>query len=390
MKTAYFDCFAGISGDMVIGAFIDAGLGFSSIEKTASSLALRGYELSHEKKLKNGISGTSFKVKVSEDQPHRRLADITDIIMRSPLHEKIKNDALSIFKIIARAEAQIHVKSIDEIHFHEIGAVDSIIDICCAAAAFHELGIQRVISSPVNTGGGFVKSAHGTLPVPAPATAEILKGIPVYSTETNAELATPTGAAIISYYAESFSTLPGIKVEKIGYGAGSKDLDIPNLLRIYFGETASQEGVLSDEVIEIETGIDDMNPEFYSYLFNVLLDDGALDVLLIPVFMKKNRPGHLLKVISAPEKSESIINRIFTETSTSGMRIRSTSRRILARRSVPVETPFGVINVKVHEMNGKIITVSPEYEECRLAAIENDIPLKSVYNAVMREAQKII
>lgn len=390
MKTAYFDCFAGISGDMVIGAFIDAGLGFSSIEKTASSLALRGYELSHEKKLKNGISGTSFKVKVSEDQPHRRLADITDIIMRSPLHEKIKNDALSIFKIIARAEAQIHVKSIDEIHFHEIGAVDSIIDICCAAAAFHELGIQRVISSPVNTGGGFVKSAHGTLPVPAPATAEILKGIPVYSTETSAELATPTGAAIISYYAESFSTLPGIKVEKIGYGAGSKDLDIPNLLRIYFGETASQEGVLSDEVIEIETGIDDMNPEFYSYLFNVLLDDGALDVLLIPVFMKKNRPGHLLKVISAPEKSESIINRIFTETSTSGMRIRSTSRRILARRSVPVETPFGVINVKVHEMNGKIITVSPEYEECRLAAIENDIPLKSVYNAVMREAQKII
>lgn len=390
MKTAYFDCFAGISGDMVIGAFIDAGLGFSSIEKTASSLALRGYELSHEKKLKNGISGTSFKVKVSEDQPHRRLADITDIIMRSPLHEKIKNDALSIFKIIARAEAQIHVKSIDEIHFHEIGAVDSIIDICCAAAAFHELGIQRVISSPVNTGGGFVKSAHGTLPVPAPATAEILKGIPVYSTETNAELATPTGAAIISYYAESFSTLPGIKVEKIGYGAGSKDLDIPNLLRIYFGETASQEGVLSDEVIEIETGIDDMNPEFYSYLFNVLLDDGALDVLLIPVFMKKNRPGHLLKVISAPEKSESIINRIFTETSTSGMRIRSTSRRILARRSVPVETPVGVIKVKVHEMNGKIITVSPEYEECRLAAIENDIPLKSVYNAVMREAQKII
>ncbi len=390
MKTAYFDCFAGISGDMVTGGFIDAGLEFSFIDKTVSSLGIRGYELSHEKKLKNGISGTSFKVKVIEEQPHRRLADITDIIMSSALHEKIKNDALSIFKIIARAEAQIHVKSIDEIHFHEIGAVDSIIDICCAAAAVHELGIQRVISSPVNTGRGFVKSAHGTLPVPAPATAEILRGIPVYSTETVAELATPTGAAIVSYYAESFSPLPELKVDRIGYGAGTKDLEIPNLLRIYIGETSAQEGVLSDEVIELETGIDDMNPEFYSYLFNVLLDDGALDVVLIPVFMKKNRPGHLLKVITPPEKSESIINRIFTETSTSGMRIRSTARRILARRSLPVETPFGVITVKVHEMNGKVITVSPEYEECRLAAIENDVPLKIIYNTAMREAQKII
>lgn len=390
MKTAYFDCFAGISGDMVTGSFIDAGLGFPFFEKIASGLGLKGYELSCERKLKNGISGTSFRVTVTGEQPHRRLSDIADIIMSSTLHEKVKNDSLAIFKVIAKAEARIHVKSIEEIHFHEIGAVDSIIDICCAAAAFHELGIRRVISSPVNTGRGYVKTAHGMLPVPAPATAEILKGIPVYSTGTEAELATPTGAAILSHFAESFSPLPDMKIESIGYGAGSRDLEIPNLLRIYIGETASAGGFLSDEVVELETAIDDMNPEFYSHLFNILLDSGALDVTLVPVFMKKNRPGHLLKVIVSPEKADAVAEKIFTETSTSGLRTRKTSRVILARRSLPVETSFGVINVKVHEMNGKVITVSPEYEECRLAAIENDIPLKSVYAAVMRDAQKII
>lgn len=390
MKTAYFDCFAGISGDMVTGSLIDAGLDFNYLEKALSGLGLTGYELSCGKKIKNGISGTSFNVTVKDDQPHRRLSDITDIIMSSSLDEKVKNDAISIFRIIGNAEAHIHVKSLEEIHFHEIGAVDSIIDICGAAIGIHAMGVQRVISSPVNTGRGFIKSAHGMLPVPAPATAEILKGIPVYATDTAAELSTPTGAAILAYFAASFSPLPEMKVEKIGYGAGTRDLEIPNLLRVYIGEVAAREGVLSDEVVEIETGIDDMNPEFYSYLFNVLLDDGALDVALIPVFMKKNRPGHILKVISSPEKSEQVISRIFTETSTSGIRVSNTSRRILARRTVPVETPFGVINVKVHEMNGKVVTVSPEYEECRLVAIENDIPLKNVYNSVMRETRKII
>lgn len=390
MKTAYFDCFAGISGDMVTASLIDAGLDFNYLEKTLAGLGLSGYEISCEKKIKNGIAGTSFTVTVKKDQPHRRLSDITEIIMGSPLHEKVKNDAISIFRIIGKAEAQVHVKSIEEIHFHEIGAVDSIIDICAAAAGINELGINKIISSPVNTGRGYVKSEHGTLPVPAPATAEILRGIPVYATDTAAELTTPTGAAILSHFAKSFSPLPQMKVESIGYGAGSKDLEIPNLLRVYIGESASPEGIISDEVVEMETAIDDMNPEFYSYIFNVLLDDGALDVALIPVFMKKNRPGHILKVISAPEKSEQIISRIFSETSTSGIRISNTSRRILARRTVPVETPYGVINVKVHEMNGKVVTVSPEYEECRTVAIENDVPLKSVYNSALREAQKII
>jgi uncharacterized protein (TIGR00299 family) protein len=390
MKTAYFDCFAGISGDMVIGSLIDAGLAYSFIEKTAVALGLTGFEISGEKILKNGISGTSFKVHIKKDQPHRKLSDITDIIMRSGLHESVKKHSISIFNNIAKAEAHIHVKSIEEIHFHEIGAVDSIIDICCAAAAIHEMNIQHIVSSPINTGKGFVKTEHGLLPVPAPATAEILKGIPVYSTDTHAELTTPTGAAIIAHYASSYCSMPEMKITSIGYGAGSSDLEIPNLLRIYIGETAGHEGLLSDEVVEIETSIDDMNPEFYSYLFNILLDDGALDVALIPVFMKKNRPGHILKVITYPDKSEPLINRIFTETSTSGVRVTNTSRKILARRMVPVETPYGVINVKVHEMNGKAVTISPEYEECRIIAIENDIPLKIVYNSALLEAQKII
>ncbi len=390
MKTAYFDCFSGISGDMVIGAFIDAGLDFSYIKKAIESLGISGYELFCVKKIKNGISGTSFTVKVTENQPHRMLSDITGIILNSSLEHKVKNDAISIFKILGRAEARIHVKSIDEIHFHEIGAADSIIDICGAAAAFHAMDIGKVIASPVNTGRGYVDTSHGKLPVPAPATAEILKGIPIYATDTESELTTPTGAAILSYYAVSYLPLPEMKVQSIGYGAGTKDLHIPNLLRLYIGETVSSEGILTDEVIELETAIDDMNPEFYSYLFNLLLDEGALDVVLIPVMMKKNRPGHILKVTAHPEKSEAIINRIFTETSTSGLRIRRSERRLLARRIQPVETPFGIISVKIHEINGRIITVSPEYEECRIAAIENDVPLKEVYNSAMREAQKII
>ncbi len=390
MKTVYFDCFAGISGDMVIGALIDAGVNSAFIEKTAESLGLTGFEISTEKILKNGISGTSFKVHTTKDQPHRKLSDITDIIMRSGLHESVKDHSLIIFNNIAKAEAHIHLKPIEEIHFHEIGAVDSIIDICCAAAAIHEMKIQRIVSSPLNTGRGFIKTAHGQLPVPAPATAEILKGIPVYSTDTNAELTTPTGAAIIAHYALSYTPIPEMKINSIGYGAGSRNLDIPNLLRVYIGETAALEGVLSDEIIEIETSIDDMNPEFYSYLFNVLFDDGALDVVLIPVFMKKNRPGHILKVITPPEKSESVISRIFTETSTSGVRITNTSRRILARKTVTVETPYGTVKVKIHEMNGKTVTVSPEYEECRILAAENDIPLKRVYDSALQEAYKTI
>jgi len=237
MNTAYFDCFSGISGDMVIGAFLDAGLDFNWLEKTVAGLGLSGYELTCEKKLKNGITGTSFRVSVDEDHPHRGLSDITRIITGSTLQEKVKNDAISIFGILAKAEARIHSKSVDDIHFHEIGAVDSIIDICGAAAAFNEFGIKKVISSPVNTGRGFIKSAHGSIPVPAPATAEILKNIPLYSTDTYAELATPTGAAIISYYAKTFSPLPEIKVKEVGYGAGTRDLNIPNLLRIFFGYT---------------------------------------------------------------------------------------------------------------------------------------------------------
>ena len=390
MITAYFDCFAGISGDMITGAFIDAGLDYQALEKYIMSLDLQGYKISSGKKLKNGISGTSFSVSVTAQQPRRGLPEIIDIIHRSSLTEKMKADAVSVFNILGRAEAHVHNTSIGDVHFHEIGGVDSIIDICSAAVAFNHMGIEKTVSSPVNTGRGYVNTMHGVLPVPAPATAEILKGIPLYSTETETELTTPTGAAILAYYAGSFSSLPEIKIRSIGYGAGTKDIHIPNLLRIYIGETPSMPDTGYDEVAEIETNIDDMNPEFYSPIMSMLMEDGALDVLLIPVYMKKNRPGHILKVLATAEKRDDIVKRIFEETSTSGIRIKNAGRRILARKTAEVETSFGKISVKIHEMNGKPVTVSPEYEECRMAAVEYNVPLKTVYSEAIEEAKKLI
>lgn len=235
MATAYFDCFSGISGDMVIGSFLDAGLDFSILEKSLGGLGLSGYELSFEKKLKCGISCTSFNVRVTKDQPHRRLSDIMDIIMRSSLDDKVRNDAQSVFTIIGRAEAKVHLEPLEDVHFHEVGAVDSIIDICGAALAFRIMDITCVVSSPVNTGRGMVRTEHGLLPVPAPAAAEILRSVPVYSTGIEGELATPTGAAILTYYAKSFSPMPEMRVESIGYGCGKKDLAVPNLLRVFIG-----------------------------------------------------------------------------------------------------------------------------------------------------------
>ncbi len=235
MLTAYFDCFSGISGDMLLGAFLDAGLEFTELERHIAGLALSGYEISCKKILKKGISSSSFNVNVIDEQPCRGFTEIADIIMRSSLEKSVKNNAISIFRIIGMAEAKVHHKTLEDVHFHEIGAVDSIIDICGAAIAFHIMGIKRVVSSPLNTGCGYVKTEHGLLPVPAPATAEILKGIPFYANEVEGELVTPTGAAVISFYTGSFSQMPEMKVMNIGYGAGTRELDIPNLLRLYIG-----------------------------------------------------------------------------------------------------------------------------------------------------------
>lgn len=386
MKKAYFDCFAGASGDMIIGAFLDAGVDYAFLENELSKLNINDYTLSYGKCLKNNISASKFDVKVIKDQSHRSLKNIIQIIELSTLHPIVKNNAISIFNLIGKAEALIHNTDIESIHFHEIGAVDSIIDICGAAICFHAAGIEKAVSSPLNTGSGFIKTAHGTLPVPAPATSELLKGIPVYSSGTKAELTTPTGAAIIKHYCTDFSQLHDIRTESIGYGAGTKDLDIPNVLRLFIGYDEETAGI-DDEVAELEASIDNMNPEFYSYLFELLLKEGALDVSVIPAVMKKNRPGHILKIITGKNKADRIAEIVFKETTTSGIRINIVRRKILERSLIGVQTKFGVIRIKTHKLNGKTVTLSPEYEDCKDAAIKYNVSLKEVYNESLYKAQ---
>lgn len=389
MKTAYFDCFSGASGDMIIGAFLDAGVDFVMLEKELSKLNISGYTLSSKKCMKNSISATKFDVKVITDQSHRSLSSIIKIIESSTLHHVVKNNAISIFNMIGQAEAHIHDTDIESIHFHEIGGIDSIIDICGAAICFHEADIEKSFSSPINTGSGFVKTEHGTLPVPAPATSEILKGFSVYSTETESELITPTGAAIIKHYCGKSSPLTNLKSESIGYGAGTKTFEIPNVLRLFIGEDGESHST-NDEVAELEASIDDMNPEFYSYLFELLLKEGALDVSIIAAVMKKNRPGHILKIISSKKNSNRISEIVFRETTTSGIRINIVKRKILERSFKNVETKFGEIKIKIHKFNGSPITISPEYEDCKKAAIKYNVPLKEVYNEAVSKAQTFL
>lgn len=389
MKTAYFDCFSGISGDMTVGALIDAGISFNELESMIAALNIKGYEISAEKTVKKGISGTIFKVKAPDEKNHRNLKDISSIIEKSSLNIKIKNDAIAIFTILAKSEAAVHGTSIDKIHFHEVGALDSIIDICGAAICMCMLDIDKIINSPVNTGKGFVKTAHGILPVPAPATADLLKGISIYSGDIDAELATPTGAAILKYYSSGTSPLPQINVSSIGYGAGSKDLPLPNLLRVFIG-TEDENCRTDDIVCEIETSIDDMNPEFYSHIFDRLFQSGALDAAIIPSFTKKNRPASILKILCPVDRVDAVSETVFRETTTSGLRIQNVRRKILKRHIKEISTPYGIINVKIHEFNGEVITVAPEYEDCRKAALKNSVPLKAVYQAAQTEAFKNI
>ncbi|MCL1864944.1 MAG: nickel pincer cofactor biosynthesis protein LarC [Spirochaetes bacterium] len=386
MKKIYFDCFSGISGDMIIGAFLDAGFSFSILEQELDRLNISGYNISHEKCTKNNISASKFSVNVTDDQPHRRLSEIIEIINKSGLNDKVKDNAVSIFKLIGNAEAYIHNIDIESVHFHEIGGMDSIIDICGAAVCFHELGIAEIVSSPLNTGSGTVNTSHGILPVPAPATAEILKGIPVYSGNISGELTTPTGAAIIKHYCQNFSNLPDLKIASIGYGAGTKDFSIPNLLRIFIGD-CTEDYAAYDEAMEIETSVDDMNTEYFSYLFDLLTAEGALDISVIPAVMKKNRPGHIIKVLAHKEKSDRVAEILFRETTTSGLRIRSVKRKILERFFITVKTKYGEIRVKVHNLDKMPTTISPEYEDCKRAAVEHEVPLKHVYNEAIIEAQ---
>jgi uncharacterized protein (TIGR00299 family) protein len=390
MKIAYFDCFSGISGDMTVGALLDAGLKIETLEKELKKLGLSGYQLEVNKVVKKGISATQFKVKIKEERVERRFKDILGILEKSKLDEEIKKETEKIFFNIAQAESKIHRKDIDKIHFHEIGGLDSIIDITSAVIGIKTLGIEEIHSSSLPVGKGFVKCAHGIIPVPAPATLELLKNIPTYSGGIESEMITPTGAGIISTLAKSFRERPLMKIERIGYGAGEKEFTIPNLLRVSIGEKNLKDENLkddyvSDEAVLIETNIDDMNPEFYDYIMDQLFSKGALDVFLTSIQMKKNRPAHMLSIIVYEQSLKEILEVLFFESTTLGVRIREIKRLRLTQQNFIAETKYGKIKVKVGIFKGEIKNVAPEYEDCKKMAKQHQVPLKEVYE----EAKKV-
>ncbi len=384
MKIAYFDCFSGISGDMTVGALLDAGLKIETLEKELKKLGLTGYQLEVNKVVKKGISATKFKVKIKEEGVERRFKDILIILEKSKLDEEIKNETKKIFFNIAQAESKIHHKDIDKIHFHEIGGLDSIIDITSAVIGIKTLGIEEIHSSALPLGKGFVKCAHGVIPVPVPATLELLKNIPTYSGGIESEMITPTGAGIISTLAKSFGERPLMKIEKIGYGAGEKEFTIPNLLRVSIGEKILndeniKDDYISDEAMLIETNIDDMNPEFYDYIMDKLFAQGALDVFLTPIQMKKNRPSHMLSIIVYEQILKEILEVLFSESTTLGVRLREIKRLRLAQQNFIAETKYGKIKVKVGMFKGQIKNIAPEYEDCKKMAKQHQVPLKEIY-----------
>jgi len=389
MKIAYFDCFSGVSGDMILGALIDAGLDIRELESELGKLRISGYKVKTEKTARKGISGTKFSVDVIEQNVERRLKDIVEIVDQSDLDNDVKDLSKKIFKELAMVEAKIHGKGIEEIHFHEVGGLDSIIDVIGSFIGIKKLGIEATYSSKIHVGTGFVECRDGVLPVPAPATLAMLKGIPIYSRGIEAELATPTGVCVLKTLSKGFGIMPGMKVEKVGYGAGSRELEIPNLLRVYVGETDEDE-YEKDEVILIETNIDDMNPELLAYASEILLKQGVLDVFMTPIFMKKNRPGTMLSVLTTRDKLDEILLTFFTEITTLGVRIHRLERKKLSRKVISVKTRFGEIKVKIGKIGNQIKNIAPQYESCREIAVKQRIPLKDVYDEAKEAARKAL
>jgi len=385
---AYFDCFSGISGDMTLGALMDLGVPIEWLKENLFNLPLNGFDLSVRTVHRHGVHAKYAQVEVLEDPHSRHYSDIIALINNSPLNASVKERSLDIFDRIASAESHIHGCSKDTVHFHEVGGIDAIVDIVGTALCIDYLKIDRVISSQIPLGKGFVSCQHGKLPVPAPATVEILKGIPVYGTDIPHELVTPTGAAIITSLAEGFEPIPGIKIDAVGYGAGSRDLkERPNLLRVMIGKIGELQNELqSDRLLIIETCIDDMNPEVFGFLMDRLFEDGALDVYWIPVYMKKNRPGTLVQVLCHTDQKEAIVNRIFMETTSIGVRYYEALRNILSREQVEIETRFGPVSVKkIKDPDGRYRMV-PEYEECKRIALERGLSFRSVYDTISKEA----
>jgi len=380
MRIAYFDCFSGISGDMILGALVDMGLDIDYLRKEFKKLSISGYDVMAKKVEKNHIYGTKVDITVRDKQTHRNLRDINKIIDDSTLGGQVKELSKKIFLRLAKAESKVHNVDINKIHFHEVGAIDSILDIVGVSIGLKKLNIKKAYSSYLPLGTGFVKCSHGLIPIPAPATAQLIRGIPVYSTNVNGELVTPTGAAIITTLTNNFGKMPLMSIDKVSYGAGKSNFEQPNLLRVFTGELIDESDYAGDVTNMIETNIDDMNPEHYEYITQKLFKGGALDVFFTNIWMKKNRPAVKLSVICALEKTNRLIDIIFNETTTLGVRVYKTKRRKLFVEREKVKTKYGEINIKIGKLNNKVKTISPEYEDCKGIAEKNDIPLKDVYD----------
>ena len=380
MKRAYLDCFSGISGDMTLGALLDAGLPIEELRSGLQALDISGWELSAEKVWKSGMAATYAKVRTEDTQTHRSLITILGILEKSRLAANVKQPAIAIFQKLGEAEAAVHDVPLEKIHFHEVGAVDAIIDIIGACIGFHAFGIEDFACSPLNVGSGTVKMAHGVLPVPAPATARLLLGKPTYSSGVQRELVTPTGAAIVVTLCTSFGPQPPMSVSAIGYGAGTADLEgQPNVVRLMIGEAAIRPIAPETSTVRVlEANLDDMNPQIFGYLLEKALAAGALDVFSTPVHMKKSRPGMLVTVLCKPEDEAKFHDMLFAETTTLGIRSSLVERRALPRQWETVHTRFGDVRIKVARLNGHIRQASPEFEDCRKLAEAQNVPLQRV------------
>ena len=386
MKIAYFDCVAGASGDMILGALIDAGLDSDELCEGLEALGLSEYQLQIGRVQKGAIQATSVDVAITGEVAARRLSDIEAIILKSDLPTSVKESSLAIFRRVIEVEAEIHGADPGEVHLHEVGGTDAIVDVVGSLLGLELLAVEKVYASRLPLGHGFVRCAHGLLPVPAPATLEILKGVPVVQYDVEGELVTPTGAAILTSVCEGYGPMPQMTVDRIGYGAGRTDFAFPNVLRLLIGSTPLPATAATEEVVLLETNLDDMNPELYEHVMDSLFRAGALDVFLQPVQGKKNRPGVLLSALCHPEDGERLSAILFAETTTLGIRLNTMQRLCLDRETTKVRTPYGEVSVKVARLGEEIVNLSPEYEDCRRLARETGKPLKEVYAAAQTAA----
>jgi uncharacterized protein (TIGR00299 family) protein len=384
LRTLYFDCAAGASGDMILGALVGAGADPHQLIDQLKLLGVENYQVSFSQVDRCNLSATRATVQIGPEHNHRHLADLLKIINDSQLTSSVKERAGRVFSLLAEAESEVHNVPVEKIHFHEVGALDAIIDIVGACIGFELLGIERFVCSPLHVGSGTVEIAHGRFPVPPPAVLSLLRGAPIYSTEVKGELVTPTGAAIIKAVAKEFGPLPPMLVTGVGYGAGAREYnDFPNALRVVVGETAAVE--TSDRPVKnverlvmLETNIDDMSPQMFGYVMDKAFELGALDCYFTPVQMKKNRPGTLVSILCKPARQATLCEMLLVETTTLGVRSYEVERVALQRAIVTVETPYGAIDIKEASIDGRLLRAMPEYEQCRRAAQEAGVTLREV------------